>query len=76
MGNVIPKTDLTTEERIKCAYLHYVRGISQQDLAVAYEVNSGRVAEACTAIALAAVAPKSARRKMEASEAESQNGTS
>jgi len=60
-----PKTDLTVEERIKCAYLHYVRGVSQQDLAVAYEVNHGRVTEACLAIALAAGAPKAMRKKME-----------
>jgi hypothetical protein len=44
------KTALTPAERIKCAYLHLVRGIAQHDLAVAFEVNMGRVNEAVIAI--------------------------
>ena len=62
-----PKTALTFEERIKCAYLHFVRGISQQDLATAYEVNQGRVAEACLAIKSAGEDPmRFARERAEA----------
>jgi DNA-directed RNA polymerase specialized sigma24 family protein len=41
-----PKTALTPVEKIKAAYLHLVRGVTQQDIAVAFEVNSGRVNEA------------------------------
>ena len=44
------KTDLTPQERITVAYLHYVRGIMQEDLAAVFDVNSGRISEACTAI--------------------------
>ena len=44
------KTALTPAERIKCAYLHLVRGAPMQDLAVAFEVNIGRVSEAVAAI--------------------------
>jgi DNA-binding transcriptional regulator LsrR (DeoR family) len=44
------KTALTFEEKIKVAYLHYVRGVDQQDLATAFEVNSGRINEACKVI--------------------------
>lgn len=44
------KTALTPEEKIKCAYLHYVRRINQHDLAVAFETNPGRVNEACLAV--------------------------
>lgn len=49
------KTALTVEEKIKAAYLHYVRHVSQQDIAVAFEVNSGRVNEACKALMAAAL---------------------
>lgn len=49
-----PKAALTPQERIKAAYLHYIRGVTQQDLAVAFEVNIGRVNEACKAIMEAA----------------------
>lgn len=44
------KAALTPHERIKAAYLHYVRGIDQHDIAVAFEVNPGRINEACRAI--------------------------
>jgi len=46
-----PKTSLTFEEKITCAFMHYVRGVSQQDIAIMMGgVNSGRVNEACQAI--------------------------
>ncbi len=43
---VDPKRSLTPQEKIKAAYLHEVRGIQQSDIAVAFEVNIGRVNEA------------------------------
>jgi hypothetical protein len=52
------KKALTKQERIKCAYLHIIRNVPQQDLAIAFEVNSGRVNEAITAIETAAENPK------------------
>jgi DNA-binding transcriptional regulator LsrR (DeoR family) len=52
------KTALTFEEKIKAAYLHYVRGVDQQDLATAFEVNSGRVNEACKIIKEALIPPE------------------
>lgn len=55
------KSELTPEERIKAAYMHYVLGVEQQAIAVAFEVNSGRVSEACTAIWGAASDPKRTR---------------
>ena len=53
------KTALTFEEKITVAFMHYVRQIDQQDLAMLYGVNGGRVNEACLAIkhALAPPAP-------------------
>lgn len=50
MNHHEPKTALTPQEKIKAAYLHYVRGINQHDIAVAFEVNPGRVNEACKAV--------------------------
>ena len=44
------KTALTFEEKITAAFMHYVRRISQQDIAMMYGVNIGRVNEACQAI--------------------------
>jgi hypothetical protein len=58
-------TDLTERERIKCAYLHCICGIEIMHLAIAYEVNMGRVSEAVTAIKLAAENPKEMRKRME-----------
>ena len=40
-------TELTPEQKITIAYMHYIRGIQQQDLAAMYNVNSGRISEAC-----------------------------
>jgi len=54
------KTSLTFEEKITVAWAHYVRGINQHDLAALYNVNPGRVAEACGAIATAAGKAKQA----------------
>lgn len=53
-----PKTALTFEERITVAWGHYVKGINQHTLAALFNVNAGRVAEACTAIKAAAENPK------------------
>jgi hypothetical protein len=51
------KKSLTKQERIKCAYLFCVRNVAMQDLAIAYEVNIGRVSEAIAAIETAADNP-------------------
>ena len=59
------KQELTKRERIKCAYLHLICGVEQQHLAVAFEVNMGRVSEAMTAIELAIADPKEMRKRME-----------
>lgn len=37
------------KQKLTAAYMHYVRGIQQQDLAALYNVNQGRIAEACNA---------------------------
>lgn len=57
------KAALTVEERIKSAYLHYILGIEQHAIAVAFEVNIGRVNEACLAILAAAQNPKEGAAK-------------
>jgi len=44
------KTALTFEEKITVAWSHYVKGYPQHDLAAMFNVNAGRVAEACTAV--------------------------
>lgn len=44
------KTSLTFEEKISVAFMHYVRQIDQQDLAMLYGVNGGRVNEACLTV--------------------------
>jgi len=41
------KTSLTFEEKITVAFMHYVRGLHQQDLAILYCVNMARVNDAC-----------------------------
>jgi transposase len=77
------KPQLTVNERIKAAYLHYVLGIEQQAVAVAFEVNIGRVNEACLAIKLAAEDPKHlqanngmrGKKSEEEREEEQKNGT-
>ena len=48
------KTSLTSEERITAAFMYFVRKIDQQDIAMMYGVNIGRVNEACRAIKAAA----------------------
>lgn len=59
------KQELTKRERVKCAYLHLICGIEQQHLAVAYEVNMGRVSETISAIEMAIDNPKEMRKRME-----------
>jgi hypothetical protein len=59
------KQQLTERERIKCAYLHVICGVEQQNLAIAFEVNMGRVNEAIMAIELAASDPKVMRERMQ-----------
>lgn len=54
--------NLSPEERIRVAYMHFSRGISQEDLAAAFNVNQGRINEACLAIKKAADDPKSVRK--------------
>lgn len=52
------KKALSPGERIKAAYLHHLRDVPQHDLAVAFEVNHGRVNEACRALGAVAEDPK------------------
>jgi len=45
------KTSLTFQEQVTAAFMHYVRGISQQDIAMMMGgVNMARVNDACQAI--------------------------
>jgi len=55
------KADLTVNERIKAAYMYYVLGIEQNAIAVAFEVNAGRVNEAIKVIRMVSRDPKEAR---------------
>lgn len=57
--------DLSPVERIRVAFLHYVRGIPQDTLAAAFDVNQGRINEACLAIHKAASAPRAVRKYRE-----------
>ena len=54
------KQQLTFEEAITAAYLHYVEGVEMQTICIAYHVNIGRVSEACKAIRFAARNPAAA----------------
>ncbi len=56
---------LTPEERIICAYVHFVLGYPQQDLTAFFPVNSGRINEAIRAIEKAAFDPRAVRRYKE-----------
>lgn len=47
------KTELTPDEKVMSAYLYLCRGVSQDVIAAAYRVNSGRVAEAVDAVRIA-----------------------
>jgi len=48
-----PKTALTFEEEITAAFMHYVRGVSQQDIAIMMGgVNGGRVNDACRKVSI------------------------
>lgn len=44
------RTSLTFEEKIIVAWSYHVRGISQQDLAGIFNINSGRISEACKTV--------------------------
>lgn len=44
---MVENRQLASMEKLTCAYMHFIRGIEQQDLATIYDVNSGRVSEAC-----------------------------
>jgi DNA-binding transcriptional regulator LsrR (DeoR family) len=44
------RTSLTFEEKITVAWAYHVRGISQQDLAGIFNINSGRISEACKSV--------------------------
>lgn len=44
------RTTLTFEEKITVAWAYHVRGISQQDLSGIFNINSGRISEACKAV--------------------------
>lgn len=52
---------LTPHERMRCAVAYYCNGVQMEVIAEMMGVNNGRVAEACTAIKLAAENPKLAR---------------
>lgn len=60
------RKNLTPEERLRCAYAHYVLGIEQQHIAMLMAVNSGRVNEACKGIQQAMLDPKGVRVPAEA----------
>ena len=45
-GHTERERDLTPRERLKAAFLYEIEGIAQHTLAVAFEVNQGRIAEA------------------------------
>lgn len=48
--NAHTRTSLTFEEKIIVAWSYHVRGIAQQDLASIFNINQGRISEACTAV--------------------------
>ena len=52
---------MTPVDRIKCAYLHYCRGVAQEDLGIMFDTHNGRVSEACKAIMKAAQTPMKVR---------------
>lgn len=58
------KRALTREEAIKCAYLYFLRGVPQHDLAIAFEVNQGRINEALMAVKIAADNPRALLKDM------------
>lgn len=44
------RTSLTFEEKVIVAWAYHVRGITQQDLAALFNINQGRISEACKAV--------------------------
>jgi hypothetical protein len=57
------KTALTFEEKITAAFMHYVRKVDQQDIAMMYGVNIARINEACLAIRKTLIPPGEAKSK-------------
>ena len=55
MSDIRP--NLTPNERLRCAYAHFILGIDQHHIAAVMATNQARVNEACRAIALAAADP-------------------
>ena len=61
-----PKTALTFEEEITAAFMHYVRGVSQQDIAIMMGgVNGGRVNDACRKVSIGLGRPWGSKAKRE-----------
>jgi hypothetical protein len=57
-----PKATLTFEEKITAAFMHYVRKVSQQDIAIMLGgVNGERVNEACLLVKSALMEDKGLR---------------
>lgn len=48
------KSTLTFEEVLKVAYLYHIMKVEQHALSIAFSVNPGRIAEACSAMEHAA----------------------
>lgn len=46
---------LTMEQKVTAAYLYIVKGVAQQDIAAAMNVNHGRISEAVTKVSRALV---------------------
>jgi len=42
--------EISGADKVTIAYMHFVRGIQQQDLAAQYIVNSGRISEICRSV--------------------------
>ena len=57
------KPALSPKERITCAYMHYVLGREQNEIAQTMGVNPGRVNEACLSIMWVAENPSIAERR-------------
>jgi hypothetical protein len=47
------KTALTPEEKITAAFMHFVRQVEVQDIAMMYGINMGRVSDACRDVGVA-----------------------
>jgi len=59
-----PKTALTFEEKITAAFMHYVRGVSQQNIAIMMGgVNGGRINDACRDVSIGLGRPWKVKRE-------------